>query len=489
VSHTLQTILWIVSFAIFVTFVISNLVTLALIAFSLFETILQKEERGELFRPALQRPLRPGISVIAAAFNEQPVIVPSVRSLLASDYDPLEVVIVDDGSTDGTLEALIEAFDLVELPVGDRFHLATKSIEQIYVSRADPRLRVVRKQNGGRSDAMNAGANLAQHELIATVDADSLLDRDALGRVVEVFSGDPDRVIAVGGTIRVANGGEIEDGVMRLPRVPVRGTQASQVGEYLRNFFAARIAWASMNGLLIISGAFGVFRRDLFMSVGGLSSATMGEDMEIVMRMHEQLRRDHPDLRIEFAADATSWTEVPSGVAPLGGQRVRWHIGLLDNLRLHTPLWRRRYGAVSLLALPYTLSFEVIAPLLQVVGYAILIVMIVFHQVAFEYATAFFVVVLLFGQLQTAGAILIEEVGFGRYRTRDLLLIGGWGFLEMFWYRPLTAIWRAWASLLWITGRRPGWGKIPRGAALAEHPGPQVLAQGEAEVSPAPLSR
>jgi cellulose synthase/poly-beta-1,6-N-acetylglucosamine synthase-like glycosyltransferase len=443
---------------------------------------LLKQERGDLFQPALARPLRPGISVIAAAFNEELVIVASTRSLLASDYDPLEVVIVDDGSTDGTLQALDEHFDLVQLPAGDRYSLESAPIEAIYVSRSDPRLRVVHKQNGGRSDSLNAGANFASHQLIATVDADSLLDRDALGRVVEAFSVDPDRVIAVGGSIRVANGGTIEDGVMQLPRVPLRGTPGSQVGEYLRGFVGTRIAWASMNGLLIISGAFGVFRRDLFLSVGGLSKETMGEDMELVMRMHEQLRRDRPDLRIEFAPDATSWTEVPSGLGPLRGQRVRWHIGLLDNFRMHRPLWNRRYGAVGLFALPYAFAFEVVAPVLQVIGYAILIVLLVFDQVAFEYAGAFVVVTLLLGQLQTAGAIMIEEVGFARYRTRDLLLIGGWGLLEMFWYRPLTAIWRTWATLLWVTGRRPGWGSIPRGAALAEQPA-------DTEAAPAPLTR
>lgn len=482
-SQTLAGVFALVSLAIFVVFLVYNLFTLALIAYSAHEVTLLKEARGELFRPSRERPLRPGISIIVPAYNEQPVIVESVRSLLASNYDPLEVVVVDDGSSDGTIEALREAYDLIPLPVGDRFQLETEPIEAIYASRVDPRLRVARKQNGGRSDAVNAGFNIAYKELVAIVDADSLLDRDALPRIIEVFAEDPDRVIAVGGTIRIANGAVIEDGIVTRPRVPVSGTQASQVGEYLRGFLGARIAWAAMNGLLIISGAFGVFRRDLFLAVGGLSRATMGEDMEIVMRMHEHLRRDHPELRIEFAPDATSWTEVPSGLGPLRGQRVRWHIGLLDNLRLHRPLWRWRYGVLAKLALPYTLSFEVIAPLLQAAGYAILIVLVVFRQVATEYALAFLLMVLLFGQLQTAGAILIEELGFERYRTRDLFLIGGWGLLEMFWYRPLTAIWRAWATVLWLTGKRASWGSIPRGAALGE----QRDTPPEAE--PAPLQR
>ena len=482
-SSLLLTIFALVSLAIFVVFMLYNIFTLALIALSGYEVSLLKDERGDLFRPSRERPLRPGISLIVPAHNEEPVIVESVRSLLASDYDPLELVIVDDGSTDGTLDVLREAFDLIPLPVGDRFRLQTQPIEEIYVSRVDPRLRVARKQNGGRSDALNAGFNLAYKELVATVDADSLLDRDSLPRIIEVFAADPDRVVAVGGTIRIANGAVIQDGIVTLPRVPVRGTQATQVGEYLRGFLGARVAWSTMNGLLIISGAFGVFRRDLFLAVGGVSRATMGEDMELVMRMHELLRREHPELRVAFAPDATSWTEVPSGLGPLRGQRVRWHIGLLDNLRMHKPLWRWRYGVLATVALPYTLSFEVIAPLLQVVGYAILIVLLVFHKVAFEYAAAFLVIVLLFGQLQTAGAIFIEEIGFERYRTRDLFLIGGWSLLEIFWYRPLTALWRAWATVLWLVGKRPGWGSIPRGGALGE----QHEVSPEAE--PAPLQR
>jgi cellulose synthase/poly-beta-1,6-N-acetylglucosamine synthase-like glycosyltransferase len=468
--------------AIFGMFVLYNLVTLSLIGLSLYEAMLQKHQRAD-YGARSHRPLRPGISVVAPAYNEEPVIVPSVKSLLGSDYDPLEVIIVDDGSSDRTLAVLIEHFDLVPLPVGDRFPIETEPIERCFISRLDPRLRVASKANGGRSDALNAGTNLARMDLLMLTDADSLLDPDALGRVVEVFSADPDRVLAVGGAIRIANGALIEEGRVVEPRVPVRGTQASQVGEYLRAFCGARIGWASMNGLLILSGAFGVFRRDLFRAAGGLSKATLGEDMELTMRMHQELRREHPELRVAYAPDAASWTEVPSGLAPLRSQRVRWHIGLLDNLRMHRPLWRWRYGAIGWGAMPYTLAFEVFAPLLQALGYVILIVVVLLHQVSWQYAISLFVLALLFGQLQTAGSILIEELAFERYRTRDLLLIGGWGALEIFWYRPLTAFWRVWASLLWLAGRRPSWGEIPRGAALGERPSL------EPELATAPLPR
>jgi cellulose synthase/poly-beta-1,6-N-acetylglucosamine synthase-like glycosyltransferase len=464
----LEQLLWIASLAIFVFFVFYSFATLALIALSLVEASTTRIERGDLFAPPLRR-RRPGITIIAPAYNEEAVIVASTRSLLAADYEPLEVVIVDDGSRDGTTTELVRAFDLIDLPVGDRFRIATAPLEQLYVSRRDPRLRVLRKQNGGRSDAVNAGLNIARQELVAIVDSDSLLERDALLRIAEVFAADPDHVVAVGGTIRIANGAVIEQGIVTRPRVAVSGTEASQTGEYLRGFLGTRIAWSRLNGLLIISGAFGVFRRDLLRAVGGLSSATLGEDMEVVLRLHHRLRPARPQTRIVYAADATCWTEAPAGLRPLRGQRIRWHVGLIDNLRLHREMiGRRRFGAVGLFALPYTVLFEVLSPLLQVAGYAILVVLTVLGLTSWVYTGLFLVVTVLVGQLQTAGAILIEEVGFRRYRNRDLMLLGLWGLLETLWYRPLTALWRVWATVLVITGRRPGWGSIPRGVALAE---------------------
>jgi cellulose synthase/poly-beta-1,6-N-acetylglucosamine synthase-like glycosyltransferase len=243
---------------------------------------------------------------------------------------------------------------------------------QSYVSSGDARLRVVVKEDGGWSDAINAGLNIANAELVAFVDADTLLEKQALTRVAEVFAADPDHVVAVGGTIRIANGAVIEEHVAETPRLATSGIEASQTAEYLRSFFAGRIAWSRLNGLLIISGAFGVFRRDVVRAAGGLSKETLGEDMELVMRLHDRLRPRLPRTRILYAPDANAWTEIPVGFAPLRGQRIRWHVGLLDNLRVHRRMiGRRRFGAVGMLALPYAVVFEVCGPLLQLAGYAV----------------------------------------------------------------------------------------------------------------------
>jgi cellulose synthase/poly-beta-1,6-N-acetylglucosamine synthase-like glycosyltransferase len=469
------------SFAIFVYAVFYALTTFGLICWSLYETVLTGVERGRLFTPP-ERLRRPGISLIAPAYNMAPLIAASARALLAADYDPLEVVIVDDGSEDGTTAALDAAFDLVELPVGDRMKIPTRTVLRYHVSRSDPRLRVVQKQNGGRSDAINAGLNVAHKELVAIVDADTLLERDALKRIAEVFAADPENVVAAGGSVRVANGAVIENNAVAVPHVARGGTQASQTAEYLRSFLGARIAWSAMNGLMIISGAFGVFRRDLIRDHGGLSLRTLGEDMELVMRLHHRLRPQRPHTRIAHAPDANAWTEVPVSLGPLRGQRIRWHVGLCDNLRIHwRMIGRRRFGAVGLWSLPYALLFEAAGPLLQATGMVLVVVLVGLDAITWPYAVSLFVVMLLVGQLQTAGAILIEEVGFRRYSVRDLMLLAGWSLVELFWYRPLNALWRLWATVLVLLGRRPGWGTIPRGAAFSETP--------ETELAPAPLPR
>ena len=369
------------SFAIFLYFVFYAVTTFGLICRSLYETVLTGLERGRQFTPP-ERMRRPGISLIAPAYNMAPLIAASARALLAADYDPLEVVIVDDGSEDGTTAALDAAFDLVELPVGDRMKIPTQPVLRYFVSRSDPRLRVLQKENGGRSDAVNAGLNVAHKELVAIVDADTLLERDALKRIVEVFAADPDNVVAVGGNVRVANGALIENNAVAVPHVARGGTEASQTAEYLRSFLGARIAWSAMNGLVIISGAFGVFRRDLIRDGGGLSLQTLGEDMEMVMRLHHQLRPQRPGTRIVHAADANAWTEIPTALGPLRGQRIRWHVGLCDNLRIHwRMIGRRRFGAVGLWSLPYALLFEAARPAAAATGMVIVVVLVGLHAI------------------------------------------------------------------------------------------------------------
>jgi cellulose synthase/poly-beta-1,6-N-acetylglucosamine synthase-like glycosyltransferase len=467
VISVLQTI----SVGILVFFVIYCVATTTLLVMSVRE--ISWYARGQ--QPARTQPdelaHRPSVTLVTPAYNEETLIVQSAKAFLASDYEPLEVIVVDDGSKDETFARLDEAFDLVALPLRGVTALPTEPIRGVYIARTEPRLRVVRKDNGGRSDAINAGISIARGELVVITDADSLLEPQAITCGVRPFEVHPDHCVAVGGGIRVANGSTIVGGRVVTPGVSWRGVGATQVLEYLRGFFATRIAWSEMNGLLIISGAFGVFRRDLLVALGGFSRATLGEDMEMTMRIHRLLRPQWKDARVEFAPDAVCWTEAPGTMGGLRNQRVRWHAGLLDNLRMHGQmLGRPRYGAAGTFAMPYLVLFEALEPIVEVVGFAIVITLVILEATNWTYLVAFFLVAVLTGEVLSATALLIEEIGFRRYRAKDLARLTAWGFVEALWFRPFLAWWRLKATLLALTGRRPGWGTIPRGEAILERP-------------------
>ena len=460
-----------ISIGILVFFIVYCVVTVTLLVMSVGE--ISWYARGQ--EPTRTRPgglaHRPSVTLVAPAYNEETLIVQSAKAFLASDYTPLEVIISNDGSHDETFARLDEAFDLVSLPLRGRTALATEPIRAVYISRVDPRLRVVDKANGGRSDAINAGISVARGELVVITDSDSLLEPDAIRRAVQRFEVHPDNCMAVGGDIRVANGSKIVGGRVVTPGVTARGIGATQVLEYLRGFLGSRIAWSEMNGMLIISGAFGVFRRDVLVALGGFSRNTLGEDMEMTMRIHRLLRPGWKEARVEFAPDAVCWTEAPGTMGGLRNQRVRWHAGLLDNLRIHWRMFGRpRFGSAGTVAMPYVVLFEAVEPLVEVLGFAIVVALIAYNQVNWPYLLAFFVIAILTGQVLNAAALLIEEIGFRRYRGKDLLLLAGWGLVEALWFRPCLAWWRLKATVLALLGRRPGWGTIPRGAAILEHP-------------------
>jgi len=474
------TLLQTISIGIFAFFVLYAVATGTLLALSVREISWYSRGQGPRRARSGELARHPSVSLVTPAYNEELLIVQSAKTFLASDYEPLEVLVVDDGSKDETFARLEAAFDLVQLPLRGSTVLPTAPIRSVSISRTDPRLRVVSKDNGGRSDAINAGLSIARGELVVIVDADSILEREAITRAVVPFEVHPDHCMAVGGGVRVANGSKIVGGRVVSTGLSTRGIGATQVLEYLRGFFATRIAWSEVNGLLLVSGAFGVFQRDLLVALGGFSKATLGEDMEMTMRIHHLLRPQMKDARVDFAPDAVCWTEVPSTMGGLRSQRIRWHTGLLDNLRMHKGMFGRpRFGAAGTFAMPYLVLFEALEPLVEILGFAIVITLLILHAENWTYLVAFFLIATLTGEVMSAAALLVEEIGFRRYRAVDLLRLTAWGLVESMWFRPPMAWWRLKATLLALIGRRPGWGTIPRGATL----------EAPAQAVPPPLTR
>ena len=300
----------------------------------------------------MQSPATPGVSVIAPAYNEQTTIVESMRSLLLLNYPQFEVICVNDGSKDETLKRASAAFDLVEAPMAVGSVIPTARVRAIYRSLTHAEFVLVDKENGGRADALNAGINAARYPLVCLIDADSLLEPNALTQAVLPFLESPD-TIGVGGIIRVVNGCKVEAGRVTEVRVPGNWIARFQVVEYLRAFLAGRVAHSAMGALLIISGAFGVYRRQDVLDAGGLEHKTIGEDMELCVRMHRIMRDRKQQYRLVFLPDPVCWTEVPESRTILGNQRNRWQRGLFQVLGYHRHMiGNPRYGIVGMLALP-----------------------------------------------------------------------------------------------------------------------------------------
>lgn len=389
--------------------------------------------------------LTPPITLIAPAHNEESSIVPSIRSLLRIDYPELEVVVVNDGSTDRTLARLQEEFGLRPARLLYVAQLATAPVRGIYRSSVDPRLIVVDKDPGGsKADASNAGLNAASSPYICVVDADSLLEPDALLRIMVKILEDPKHVIAAGGIVRVLNGCEIANGRIRRVRLSRSPIVLFQVIEYLRAFLIGREGWARGNMLTIISGAFGVFRRDVVMLVGGYRASAIGEDFDLVARIHRKMLDLGRDYRIVFVPDPVCWTEVPPNAHSLGRQRARWQKGLIDVLWPNRDmLFRPRYGRIGSFALPYMWLFEFFAPVFELFGIATIILAAVLGALSRGFFIEFLIYGYLFAAMISVGAVLQEEITYRRYNDwRDVGWLILFCFIEQFPYRQMHLFWR-----------------------------------------------
>jgi cellulose synthase/poly-beta-1,6-N-acetylglucosamine synthase-like glycosyltransferase len=411
-------------------------------------------------------PLTPPVSVIVPAYNEEAGVAEAVSAMLALRYPRFEVVVVDDGSTDATFERLRAEYDLVPVERVVPDEIPTRlAVLGVHVPRLSPiPLVVVRKENGGKTDALNVGLNLAQYPLVCMVDADSLLDPEALLAVAKPFCDDPLRVVATGGVVRVVNGSSVRAGRVVEARMPREWLPRIQVVEYLRAFLLGRTGWSRLGGLLVISGAFGLFRRDLLVEVGGLDDGCIGEDAELVVRLHRHLREQRRDYRIVFVAEPVSWSEIPATVGVLGRQRRRWHRGLTEILWKHRRMvGNPRYGRIGLLALPYYLVFELLAPLVELAGLALVPLGLFVGAVDMAFAWRFLLVAYGYALLLNLIALTVEEYSFHRYdRWQDLGTAVLASAAENLGYRQLTAWWRVRGSWAALRRRQQVWGVMTR---------------------------
>lgn len=411
-------------------------------------------------------PLTPSISVVVPAFDEELSIIDSVHGMLNLRYPSHEVIVVDDGSTDQTFELMQSEFDLepCELAADDAIHVMAEILGS-YRSRIDSRLVVLRKANAGtRSDAVNAGLAVARHPLVCMTDADSIFDTDALLLVARAYLRDPERTVGIGGTIRAVNGSSVARGFLEDAKAPVTWIARIQVVEYLRSFLLGRVAWSRMKALIIVSGAFGVYRRELLSELGGLDPEALAEDAELVVRVHKHMRDADRDYRLAFLPDPVCWTEVPNSLKQLAKQRRRWSRGLAEVLWLHRRmLFNPRYGRIGLLALPYYLFFELLGAIIEFVGVFAVLAGFALGLVNTRMAILVAAVAFLYAVVLSAVTILIEEFSYRRYtRPRDLFMVATASLIEIFGFRQIHAFWRTHGLISALRRAESTWEKPDR---------------------------
>ena len=446
-------------------FIFSVYLLLAAVSAIALRNYLRKNSYVD-YTSILLAPLTPSISVIAPAHNEEATIIENIRALLSLYYNNYEVIIVNDGSKDNTLRQMVNAYDLERVNYYFDYRIPCERIRGIYKSKngAFRKLTVIDKVNGGKADALNAGINISKKDLVCCIDVDSIMEPDALLKMVKPFMEETDeKVVAAGGVIRIANSCVIEDGQIQEIRLPDKFLPRIQVLEYTRAFLMARMAWSKLDGLLLISGALGMFDKETVIQCGGYNTKTVGEDMELVVRIRRYMIEQKIKHKVEYIPDPLVWTEVPTTAKILGRQRNRWTRGTLEVLLEHRKIFLNpKYKKFGVLGYTFWFFFEWLAPIMEFCGYCYFIFLVITRSVNWPVFLLLLTFVYTFAVMLTTWAVLFEEKTFHKYKTRrEVLKLLATALLEPIFYHPRTVWWAVRGNFDYLRGVR-NWGKMER---------------------------
>ncbi|PTL37952.1 glycosyltransferase family 2 protein [Alkalicoccus saliphilus] len=427
-----------------------------------------KLHRREPIKDLLHSPDTYPVSVLVPAYNEELGVTTTVHSLLGLDYPQFEVLVINDGSKDKTSERMIEEFNMYQVTMPVRKHFPTAQVKAVYRSKEHPEVVLIEKENGGKADALNAGINVSKYPYFAAIDGDSILEKDALLKTMKPIIDSNGGVTATGGTVRIANGSVVRNSIVEKISLPRQPIAVMQIIEYFRAFLIGRLGLSRMNLLLIISGAFGVFEKSRVIRAGGFDTNTVGEDMELIVRLHRMLKEEKSSQRIEYIQDPVCWTEAPSDIRSLKSQRVRWQRGLAETLWKHRKMMLNpKYRGVGTFSMPYYLLVELLSCVLELVGYVLIIAGLFFGLVDAHITGLMIVVTILYGSLLSALAVLLEEWTYHKYEElRSIIILYLWALSETFWYRPFM-VWAQFLGIIAAFKKKHSWGTMQR-KGLAE---------------------
>ena len=409
-------------------------------------------------------PETPPVTIVIPAFNEREQILPTVESALAMEYPDFEVIVINDGSDDGTLERLIGEFSLEKIDLVYRERIDTEQVKGFYYSQDIPNLLVIDKKQGGKADALNCGVNASRCPYYCTVDADSILEKQALIRLVTPILESTTPVIASGGVVRVRNGTHLDHGEVIDIDLPAQGLAIFQVVEYLRAFLFGRVGLDALNGLLILSGAFSLFNKKAVFNVGGYDRSNVTEDMELIVKLHQYYREQGKDYKVKFVSDPICWTEVPVTLKMLARQRRRWHLGLIETvIKYRKLLFNPRYGSLGTMVMPYYLFVELLSPLVEITGYLSIFIAYLMGILSTQFFLLFLVLAIFYGIFLSTSGVFLEEITYRRYpKWSHFFTLLGYGILENLGYRQINSFFRVQAFFQYL-GKKREWEHVSRG--------------------------
>jgi poly-beta-1,6-N-acetyl-D-glucosamine synthase len=457
--------IYLILILLYAIFIMSSYLILSCLSIVELRSYLKKNSFVN-YQILLSSEYAPALSLIAPAYNEGMTIEENVKSLLSLSYNNYQVIVVNDGSKDNSMELLISTYDLIQTDIDYEPKIATKNVKAIYQSRnaAFKKLLVVDKENGGKADALNVGINIAQNPYVVCIDVDCILDRDSLLKLAKPFmESNNKRVIATGGVVRIANQCVIKDGRLIEVNVPDKLLPRIQVLEYLRAFLLGRMAWERLDGLLLISGAFGAFDKEIAILAGGYNTKTVGEDMELVVRMRKYMHENDLPYTVSFIPDPLCWTEAPESFSIFKKQRSRWMRGTIETLWTHRKMFfNPKFKLLGMVSVPYWTFFEFMAPFIEFVGLAITVCFITMGMVNWDSFAILLLFVYFYSIMFSVLALLTEELTYHKYvKIKDYVKLLEGAFVEPFHFH-LMSVYAAMVGYYEKIKGTHGWGEMTR---------------------------
>lgn len=392
----------------------------------------------------------PPVTAIIPAYNEEKNVLETVNSILNSAYPNIHAIVINDGSTDQTLENLITTFHLYKvIPIIPQKIKTVSAVKGYYRSKIYKNLVIIDTDHSDKSDCLNVGVNACRSPLFATIDADTLLvEPEAISNIVFSMLTKP-HTVAVGGAVYILNGCTFKNGQIIEAKMSYNLVTALQTCEYLRSFLFSRSGWNILGGTLCYAGAFTLFDKQAVLKINGFDVNNIAMDFEIIAHLQATRFEHQYPYRISYTPASIAWTDVPETFKSYWHQRVNWQSGSLQSLMKYKRLlFNPKYQIVGFVTYPFFLFGEILGAIVEFTAYILILASWYMGILDVYGAILFFIICWGFVAFITMATTLMSFITFNKYRRlKDLIWMMLLVVVEQFGFRQFSVLNRVYATL------------------------------------------